>query len=227
LSLAVALFLLALVFAFLRLPAVEEHQDQQNTGSTKSVLQHKHLFLGAVGIFVYVGAEVGIGSFLVSFLSMPSIGAMHESEASKYIGYYFGGAMIGRFIGAVIMHHIAANKVLTFNALMAITLLLIGILAKGHIAMWAIVLVGLCNSIMFPTIFTLAIKKLGPLTSKGAGVLCLAIVGGAILPLLQGVAADLIGIQLAFIIPVLCYFYIAFYGFKGYQVSADTNQGNV
>lgn len=218
LLLAATLFLLALMFAFLRLPAVDEHQVQQNTETSESVLKHRHLFLGAIAIFVYVGAEVGIGSFLVNFLSMPSIGNMHESEASKFIGYYFGGAMIGRFIGAAVMHHVAANKVLAFNSMAAIILLIVTIFSSGALAMWSIVFVGLFNSIMFPTIFTLAIKNLGPLTSKGAGVLCLAIVGDAILPLLQGISADLIGIQLAFFIPVICYFYITFYGLKGFQV---------
>lgn len=222
LLLAATLFLLALMFSFLKLPQINHQQN--NNQPLSSCLKERHLILGAVGIFVYVGAEVGIGSFLVNFITMESISNMTEAEASKYIGYYFGGAMLGRFIGAVVMQKIAANKVLAFNAICASILLVIGMFSSGNIAMWSILLVGLCNSIMFPTIFTLAIAKLGPLTSQGSGILCLAIVGGAILPLLQGMLADFVGIQLAFIIPVVCYLFISFYGIKGYQTSSTADE---
>lgn len=219
--LAVTLFLLALMFSFLKLPKIDHHQGSLK--NTSSCLKERHLLLGAIGIFVYVGAEVGIGSFLVNFISMESIRGIPEAESAKYIGYYFGGAMLGRFVGAAVMQKIAANKVLAFNAICACILLTIGMLTSGHVAMWSILLIGLCNSIMFPTIFTLAINKLGPLTSQGSGVLCLAIVGGAILPLFQGMLADSVGIQLAFVIPLACYFFISFYGISGYRPTSDEN----
>ncbi len=123
--------------------------------------------------------------------------------------------MVGRLIGAVVMQKIAAGKVLAFNAVAAAVLVLVAMSSSGGLAMWAILSVGLFNSIMFPTIFSLAVTGLGKYTSQGSGVLCLAIVGGAIIPLLQGVLADNIGLQLSFILPVLCYGYICFYGLKG------------
>ena len=123
--------------------------------------------------------------------------------------------MVGRFIGAAVMQKISASKTLAFNALLAVVLVLIAMLASGNIAMWALLLVGLCNSIMFPTIFSLAVNGLGKHTSQGAGVLCLAIVGGAVVPLIQGFLADVVGVQLSFVLPVACYLYIIFYGLNG------------
>ena len=174
-----------------------------------------HLVLGAVGIFVYVGAEVSIGSFLVSFLGEESIAGLKEADAANYIAYYWGGAMVGRFIGSAVMQKIPAGTVLAFNALMAALLVLVAMNTQGVVAMWAILAVGLFNSIMFPTIFSLALRDLGPHTSQGSGILCLAIVGGAVVPLLQGVMADNMGLQPAFILPVICYAFILFYGAKG------------
>jgi FHS family L-fucose permease-like MFS transporter len=220
LILAASLMLMGAVFAYIKLPVIQtteeqDSQDQANKSDNGSAWQYRHLVLGAVGIFVYVGAEVGIGSFIVNFLGMQEISAMEEAEASRYIGFYFGGAMVGRFIGAVVMQKIAAGKVLAFNAACAVVLLLIAMVTSGAIAMWAVLLIGLANSIMFPTIFTLAIAGLKQHTSQGSGILCLAIVGGAILPLLQGLLADQVGIQLAFIIPVFCFVFIAYYGLYG------------
>jgi len=221
LMLAATLFVLATLFARLKLPAINHRQSTQQPGDVQrrdaSAWQHRHLLLGAVGIFVYVGAEVGIGSFLVNFIGDGAIAGMAEADAAHYVTYYFGGAMVGRFIGAAAMQKIAAGRALAFNAVCACLLVSTAILMSGALAMWAILLVGLCNSIMFPTLFTLAIARLGRHTSQGSGILCLAIVGGAILPLLQGMLADQIGVQLAFIIPLLCYVYIAYYGMSGYQ----------
>ena len=218
--------ILAAIFAWLKLPKIENN-DVEETNISKpagSIWNYRHLVLGAVGIFVYVGAEVSIGSFLVSFFSDPNIANLEESHAAKYIAYYWGGAMVGRFIGAAVMQKVPAGKVLAFNATFAIVLIAITILASGQIAMWSILLVGLCNSIMFPAIFTLALSGLGKFTSQGSGILCLAIVGGAIVPLLQGVTADIIGIQLSFILPVFCYIFIVYYGLKGstFQNKKDT-----
>ncbi|MEE2029810.1 L-fucose-proton symporter [Shewanella oneidensis] len=220
LLLAAALAVLAIIFAKLDLPVIREHTEgasgevQTHLGKT-SALQSTHLVLGAVGIFVYVGAEVSIGSFLVNFLGEAHIVGMPEEQAAHYIAYYWGGAMVGRFIGSAVMQKIPAGTVLAFNAFMAALLVLVAMTTSGSVAMWAILGVGLFNSIMFPTIFSLALRDLGPHTSQGSGILCLAIVGGAIVPLLQGVLADNLGIQLAFILPVVCYGFILFYGAKG------------
>ncbi|MCL1090967.1 sugar MFS transporter [Shewanella profunda] len=220
LLLSAVLAVLAIIFAKLNLPVIREHTEasqgeiQTHLGKT-SALQSKHLVLGAVGIFVYVGAEVSIGSFLVNFLGESHIAGMPEEQAAHYIAYYWGGAMVGRFIGSAVMQKIPGGTVLAFNAFMAALLVVVAMTTSGSIAMWAILGVGLFNSIMFPTIFSLALRDLGPHTSQGSGILCLAIVGGAILPLFQGMLADSLSIQQAFILPIMCYGFILFYGAKG------------
>ena len=215
LMLAIALLVLAAIFSAIKLPTIDAIEPTDAEPVSGSAWDHSHLVLGAVAIFVYVGAEVSIGSFLINFLGEENIAGLAESDAAKYIGWYWGGAMVGRFIGSVVMQKIPAGKVLGFNALAAVALLAIAILGDGALAMWAILLVGLCNSIMFPTIFSLGVSGLGAHTSQGSGILCLAIVGGALIPLLQGVLADTLGVQLAFVLPVICYVYIAYYGVKG------------
>jgi len=217
--LAVAFLVLAAIFAALKLPKVEEQLAVETAGSARhaSAWSYRHLVLGALGIFVYVGAEVSIGSFLVNYLAEPSIANMPEAEAAHYVAYFWGGAMIGRFIGSFAMRYVDDGKALAFNALVAALLLVATVFSGGQVSMWAVLAVGLFNSIMFPTIFSLALKGLGPHTSQGSGILCLAIVGGALLPVLQGFLADTIGIHLAFLMPVICYLYIAFYGIKGHK----------
>jgi FHS family L-fucose permease-like MFS transporter len=226
LLLAVMLLVLAAVFAWLKLPKVhsETSADTSSSKISDSALQYSHLVLGAVGIFVYVGAEVSIGSFLVSFLNDPNIAGLEESQAAKYIAYYWGGAMVGRFIGAAVMQKVSAGKVLAFNATLAAVFIGIAILTSGPLAMWAILLVGLFNSIMFPTIFSLALMGLGKVTSQGSGILCLAIVGGAIIPPLQGMIADIIGVQNSFFLPIICYVFIVYYGLKGSVVRAKSSK---
>ncbi len=225
LLLASMLLILAAIFAWIKLPEMNMSTEDTNTKDANaevlsgSAWQYKHLVLGAVGIFVYVGAEVSIGSFLVSFFAEPTIAGLAESEAAKYIAYYWGGAMVGRFIGAAVMQKVSGGKALAFSAGAAMILILIAIFTSGTLAMFAILLVGLCNAIMFPTIFSLAINGLGEHTSQGSSILCLAIVGGAIVPLLQGVLADSIGIQPAFFLPIICYAFIAYYGLVGSKFS--------
>ncbi|PKG81873.1 L-fucose:H+ symporter permease [Colwellia sp. 75C3] len=224
LVLAGILFGLAAIFTFLKLPKIESIETDDNCADAVSLKEQPsawktpHLMLGALGIFVYVGAEVSIGSFLISFLGEDNIAGLAEAQAANYIAYYWGGAMVGRFIGAALMRFVAANKILTVNAISAVILLIVAITSSGQVAMWAILSVGLCNSIMFPTIFTLAVNKLGKATGQGSGILCLSIAGGALIPLLQGVLADAIGIQMAFVLPVMCYLYIMFYGVKGSRI---------
>ena len=224
LLLATVLCMLAVVFVILKLPKVQETQ----TASFKSISvdvsdlhvsawSYKHLVLGALGIFFYVGSEVSIGSFLISFLGESSIGNLTEQDAGRYVSFYWGGAMLGRFAGALIMQKIKPQNTLLFNALMAMTLVLLVIFSSGFIAMWAILGIGLFNSIMFPTIFSLAVAGLGKHTGQGSGILCAAIVGGAVLPVIQGFCADSMGIQSAFFVPALGYLYISYYGWKGYK----------
>jgi FHS family L-fucose permease-like MFS transporter len=214
--LAGLLLILAAIFSYIKLPVIEHSEESAEVKQINgSAWQYRHLVLGAIGIFVYVGAEVSIGSFLVSFLNDPNIAGLEESQAAKYIAYYWGGAMVGRFIGAAVMQKLAAGKVLAFNAFIAMIFIVITIISSGQVAMWAILLVGLFNSIMFPTIFSLAINGLGKHTSQGSGILCLAIVGGAILPLVQGGLADNIGLQNSFFLPIICYVFIAYYGLSG------------
>jgi FHS family L-fucose permease-like MFS transporter len=222
LLLAVVLFLIAGVFAAIRLPRVEPAEahglDITDDAFRESAWGYRHLVLGAVGIFVYVGAEVSIGSFLVNYLAQPNISGLAGHEAAKYVSLYWGGAMVGRFAGAIVMRNIQPGKVLAFNALAASVLVVASMVGAGPLAMWSILAVGLCNSIMFPTLFSLAVNGLGKHTGQGSGILCAAIVGGAIIPVVQGLFADRVGIQQAFFIPVLCYLYIAYYGWKGHRL---------
>lgn len=218
-ALAITLIALALIFTRISLPAPNLADDENAVGDAKtSLLEYRHLVLGAVAIFMYVGAEVSIGSFLVNYFGLEKIAGLPESQAAHYIAYYWGGAMVGRFAGALLMQKIAAGKLLAFNSIAAAALVAVSISSEGALAMWSILLVGLCNSIMFPTIFSLALKGLGVNTSRGSGLLCLAIVGGAIIPVAQGGLADTIGLQISFVLPVLCYLYIAFYGLSGSKV---------
>ncbi|MGC2258386.1 MAG: glucose/galactose MFS transporter, partial [Candidatus Sulfotelmatobacter sp.] len=181
----------------------------------QSVWKYRHLVLGAVAIFVYVGAEVAIGSFLVSYLGQPSIGNLPANIAARFVSLYWGGAMIGRFIGSGVLQKVRTGTVLAIAAVGACLLVLISVATTGHVAMWAILLVGLCNSIMFPSIFALGVAGLGPLTGDGSGVLVMAIVGGAIIPEIQGALADHIGIHYALLLPAVCYVYILYYALRG------------
>ena len=222
-ALCLLLCAIAAVFALIRLPltaAEAEHASDGSDGANTSLWAARHLVLGVGAIFLYVGAEVSIGSFLVNFMAQPEIGGLPENVAGRYLSFYWGGAMLGRFVGSAVLKKVAAGKVLAFNAVLAIVLLLLTIVASGSVAMWAVLCVGLCNSIMFPTIFTLAIAKLGARTGEGSGALCMAIVGGAIVPVLMGFVADHTNLTLSFIVPVACYAYIAHYGWRGCAVSS-------
>ncbi|MFZ4620081.1 MAG: sugar MFS transporter, partial [Bacteroidota bacterium] len=215
-GLAIALAVLAVVIWKSNLPVIASVEDHHaKSGKLTDALKHRHLVLGAIAIFVYVGAEVSIGSFLVNFLGQPEIAGFPEATAAGFVSYYWGGAMIGRFVGSALLQKVNAGKLLGIFALIASGLVVATIMSTGTMAMWMILSVGLFNSIMFPTIFTLGIDGLGKLTSQGSSVLIMAIVGGALIPLAQGALADSYGIQTAFIIPAVCYLYIVFYGFIG------------
>ena len=217
LGLALTLLLLGVAISKFNLPAFAAvRRGGAAISSVKdSVWKHRRLVLGAIGIFVYVGAEVAIGSFLVNYLSRPEIGAMPVKTAARYVSLYWGGAMIGRFIGSSVLQKVRTGTVLGSAAIAAFALVTTSMLNLGSVAVWSILAIGFFNSVMFPSIFTLSIEGLGPLTEAGSGVLVAAIVGGAIIPELQGVFADRIGIHRAFFLPALCYIYIAYFAFYG------------
>ncbi len=225
LVIAVALIVLGVVIAKFKLPHIPEAEGGHAV-SNDSVWRHRNLIMGTGAIFCYVGAEVAIGSFLVNFMNLSEIGNLRPAIAAKYLSFYWGGAMIGRFIGSAVLQKISTRVVLGFNAIVAVLLVCLAMLTAGHLAMWALLLVGLFNSIMFPSIFTLGIEGLGPLTGEGSGLLIMAIVGGAIIPELQGVLADRFGLHHAFVLPVICYLYILFFAAKGLPRLAPVTAGS-
>ncbi len=216
LGLAATLFLLAVVMKLFKLPViatVESHDTKKVKLS--DALKYRHLKLAALGIFLYVGAEVSIGSFLVNFFGQREIGGLAPAEAAKYVSFYWGAAMVGRFIGSALLQKLKSRSVLAVAASCAAILVFATIFLTGTPAMWTILAVGFFNSVMFPIIFTLGIEDLGVLTSQGSSVLVMAIFGGAVIPQIQGFLADTIGIQLAFFLPAICYLYIIYYAVKG------------
>ncbi|MFY9752398.1 MAG: sugar MFS transporter [Candidatus Acidiferrales bacterium] len=218
LGFALALVLLGIIMALFHLPTIRSVERSAGASAEgDSIWKHPHLLFGALAIFVYVGAEVSIGSLLINYFHESFIANLTLEDASRYVAFYWGGAMVGRFIGSALQQKIRASVLLGIAAIVAALLVCASMLTFGHVAMWTIIAVGLFNSIMFPTIFTLSIEGLGPLTADGSGLLVAAIVGGAIIPLAQGALADRIGIHHAFFLPVICYLYIAFFGFRGYR----------
>jgi FHS family L-fucose permease-like MFS transporter len=288
-GLGIALVLLAIAIGSFKLPKIEHAQHKVGEKVSDSIWKHPNLVFGAIAIFVYVGAEVSIGSFLVNYFSQPEIGGLTERVAASFVAFYWCGAMLGRFIGsnflsgakstymslasaisialillsypiashmpagyqptapnllflewlvvagrplfvlvaiaAAVIAVVAAMRggrvsartgsLLGLCALSTSALVTISMLSTGHVAMWSIILVGFFNSIMFPSIFTLGVAELGPLTGDGSGILIMAIVGGAIIPVAQGWIADRIGIHHAFFLPVICYLYILFFAMSG------------
>jgi FHS family L-fucose permease-like MFS transporter len=218
-GIALALTALALAIAMFNLPKIEATREFRPMGDThhaaRDLWKRRQLVLGALGIFLYVGAEVSIGSFLINYFTQPEIGNMTVKVAAGLVSLYWFGAMIGRFIGAAVLQKLPTRAVLGTVAVVACLLVVTSMLSTGWLAMGTIILVGLFNSVMFPSIFSLGIEGLGPLTGKGSGLMVMAIVGGAIIPVAEGALADRIGIHHAFILPALCYVYIAFYGYKG------------
>lgn len=220
LGIALLLGVIALLIAFSKLPAVtdealEEYHDTKHFGK-KSAWEYKHLVKGAIAIFLYVGGEVTIGSFMVSYLMEPGIGFTKEADAGKMVSLYWGGAMVGRFIGAAVLQRLKPQTVLTTCALIVMLLILISTNTSGPLSMYSIIAIGLFNSIMFANIFTMSLEGLGKFTGQGSGILCMAIVGGAVVPLLTGILADYAGLQKAIMAIVLCYGYIFYFGKKGY-----------
>jgi FHS family L-fucose permease-like MFS transporter len=219
-ALTMALVFVAIVFSRIPLPSLSDYSDQEVPKaddtfgqSLKSYLQtiknHPHLVLGMLAIFFYVGAEVSIGSFLVAWLSDTNVAGISHEHAGRYVSLYWGGAMIGRFMGSILTAKFKPTHVLAVS-LLAILLLIASAVFfyQPGLSMWAIILVGLFNSIQFPTIFSLSVSGLGKDTPYASGLLCTCIVGGALVPLLQGITADYLGLRISFMIPFICYFYI-------------------
>ena len=217
----IALILLAVLIGTSRLPRIETAESRSGEKANDSVWKHRNLLFGAIGIFAYVGAEVSIGSFLVNYFALPEIAGFSARTAAGFVSFYWGGAMIGRFLGAPLLRRVKPGSVLALCAIVAAGLVSASMILGGHTAMWCILAVGLFNSIMFPTIFSLGVAELGSLTGNGSGILNMAIVGGAILPLMQGAIADHIGIHHAFFVPVICYLYILFYALSGSKPNSE------
>ena len=218
LGLAGFMVLLAVVVAMIKLPDARQIANQEtehNHDGKTSVWQYKHMILGAVGIFCYVGGEVAIGSMMINVLEKVA-GLSHETGAN-YLAIYWGGAMVGRFVGTAVLNKFEPNKCLAFNASVVVVLILLAILLGGKVAMWCLLCIGLFNSIMFPTIFSLGTKGLGKFTGQASGIICTAIVGGAIIPVAQGAFADTIGLLPAYFVSAVCYFYIVYFALKGYK----------
>jgi MFS transporter, FHS family, L-fucose permease len=216
-----ALILLAVLIAKSNLPNIETARCLPGADANDSVWKHPNLIFGALGIFAYVGAEVSVGSFLVNYFGQADIAGLPAKTAAGYVSFYWGGAMIGRFLGAAVLRRIKTGHLLAGCAVLTATLVTLSMLTSGHVAMWTMLAVGLFNSIMFPAIFSLGVAELGCLTGNGSGILNMAIVGGAILPLIQGAIADRIGIHHAFFVPVICYLYILFYALSGSKPNSE------
>jgi MFS transporter, FHS family, L-fucose permease len=216
--LIIAGILIALAFLVwkVRLPDLgkENRRAARAERAKHSLWRHRNLVFGVPAICLYLVSEIGIGSTLVNFISMPNIGAMSHAAAAGYVSLFWGGAMAGRFVGALLLRWLAPARLLAAVSIGALVLAAIAITTQGHLAMWSLIAIGLCHSIMFPTIFTLGIKGLGPLTEEGSGLLIMAIAGGAA-SALQGVLADHIGLQLSYLLPAVCYVYVLFYALWG------------
>lgn len=212
LGLASVLVLAAALVWLRRNRLVEAAVEDTTIRHPLDLLRQRRFGLGALCIFLYVGAEVAIGSMLVNYLMQANVWGMGAEGAGKHVSFYWGGAMVGRFIGAYLLRIFSPGKVLAAVAAAVITLLLISANAAGAVSGWALLAIGLFNSIMFPTIFSLACEGLGARAAEGSGIICVAIVGGAIVPLITGHAADLLGLKAALTIPAICYAGILSFG---------------
>jgi FHS family L-fucose permease-like MFS transporter len=255
---------LAAIFKYITLPSFKSPEVSL---SAAGALKYPHLIMGTIAIFTYVGGEVSVGSLLISFFKLDSIASLSEAEGSQYVAFYWGGLMVGRFMGAVALSDALSTKIksglmigipliaflftgvllnwttaflwgiclclslagffigkslpartLAVFASIIVGLLLVAILTSGKMAMWALIGVGLFNSILWSNIFTLSIRDLGSYTNSGSSLLIMAILGAAIVPVLQGGIADKIGLQLSFVVPLFCYIYLIYYGTKGYKL---------
>ncbi|GGG54863.1 sugar MFS transporter [Hymenobacter glacieicola] len=218
LCIGAVLIVISVLLGLLKLPVITHAPTEED--ASRRAYQYRHLVFGVIGIFAYVGGEVAIGSHIVSYLHLPDVMNLTPKVAGDQVAYYWGGAMVGRFLGAYLLNKFNPGRLLAFNALGAVVLVLISVLTTGEVAMWSLLAVGLMNSIMFATIFTLAMAGLGRHTEEASGLLNVGIVGGAIIPLLFGLVADASSLRWAFVLPVLCYVYIMWYGLNGHKPTA-------
>lgn len=217
---AVVLVLLAIAIARFKFPdmgaATQRHTKDERRGH--SLWSHRNLVFGVPAIFIYLIAEIGVSNLFINFISAPEIGDMTHQSASNYLFLLWGGMMVGRFLGAFIMRQVAAETVLAWFSIGAFVVMMITVFTTGPVAMWSLILVGLFHSIMFPTIFTLGIRGLGPLTEEGSGLLIMAIAGGALV-IIQGWLADRYGLQWSFLLTAACELYVLFYALWGCKVT--------
>jgi len=219
---AFALIVLAAIIARFPLPALgaatARYAREERQG--KSLWAHRNLVFGVPAIFIYLIAEIGVSNLFINFVSMPEIGNVTHEQASHYLFLLWGGMMVGRFVGSVVMQSIPAERVLAFAGVLAFVVMLVATFTSGKTAMWALISVGLFHSIMFPTIFTLAIRGLGPLTEEASGLLIMAIAGGALV-VVQGWLADRFGLQWSFLLTAACECYIIVYAAWGAREPAS------
>ena len=217
-AIAAALLVLGLAVAFSHLPAITETQsfrpgkDGENLMS-RSIWSFRHTVRAALGIFFYVGVEVGLASIAVNYFKSQGMSSL--KTASFLVSLYWFGALVGRLLGSWILTKVKSGKLVSIFGFAAAAMIAISMFTSGNVAIWSLVFCGFLNSIMFPNIFTLGIAGLGPMTSKGSGLIMTAVVGGAVIPYLFGALADKVGIQHAFVIPIICYLYIAYFGMWG------------
>jgi FHS family L-fucose permease-like MFS transporter len=213
---AAVLVILALVIARFPLPALNSSTQratkEQRAGM--SLWRHRNLVFGIPAIFIYLIAEIGVANLFINFVEQPHIGNMNHEQGAHYLFILWGGMMVGRFLGSALMRKISAENVLALASIGAFIVMMVAALGTGHVAMWALITVGLFHSVMFPTIFTLGIKGLGPLTEEGAGLLIMAIAGGALV-VVQGWLADSFGLQRSFLLTAVCELYVLFYALWG------------
>ncbi|MGF7149336.1 FHS family L-fucose permease-like MFS transporter [Sphingomonas zeicaulis] len=219
---AVVLVVLAVVIARFPLPAMGSATSRvaKEERHKHSLWKHRNLVFGIPAIFIYLIAEIGVANLFVNFVSQPDIANLTHEQAGRYLTFLWGGMMVGRFVGSALMQRIDAGIVLAAFSIGAFVVMLVTVFTTGPIAMWALILVGLFHSIMFPTIFTLGIKGLGPLTEEGSGLLIMAIAGGALV-VVQGWLADEYGLQTSFWLTAVCELYVLFYALWGSKVTTD------
>jgi FHS family L-fucose permease-like MFS transporter len=222
LAIAGALVLLGVAVSFAHLPTIKATQEfrpvKDGAGVlNQSIWSYRHTVLAMLGIFFYVGVEVGLAQFMVGYFGLPELGAMTAAAAAAVTAYYWGGALVGRLLGSWMLTKINAGTLLGIFGLMNVLCVIISISTGGRVAVMTMVLCGFFNSIMFPNIFALGITGLGPMTSKGSGLIMTAVVGGAVIPVIIGKLVDNFGFRPAAILPIICYLYIAFYGFVGHK----------
>lgn len=226
-AIAAALLILGVTVTFLHLPTIQATQafrpaKEGDPILGRSIWSYRHTVLGALGIFFYVGVEVGLASIAVNYFKQQGVSSV--AVASFLVSLYWGGALVGRLLGSWLLTLVPSGKLLGLFGGLAALMAVISMFTNGYVAIGAIVLCGFFNSIMFPNIFALGIAGLGPLTSKGSGLIMTAVVGGAIVPLAIGALADVAGLQHALILPIICYLFIAYYGIWGSKPNRTITQ---